>query len=257
MKNLLAKENAKTLSSLAQSRALLAFDFDGTLAPIVAERDQAQMRRETAVLLGALCALYPCAVVSGRAREDVDGKLGSAAVKYVMGNHGLEPGTHLLHYEREMRHVRRVIASALMGVPGVDVEDKRYSLSLHYRQARRKLETRSSIEQVIAALHLPVRIVDGKDVVNVVPVGAPHKGDALVQLSRIEDSQATLYVGDDVTDEDVFSLGSNPWFQDSNLLGVRIGRSRWSGATYFLRNQQEIDRLLAKLISLRERRLPS
>jgi len=53
-------------------------------------------------------------------------------------------------------------------------------------------------------------------------------------------------VGDDVTDEDVFKLD-----QPGRLLTVRIGESQSSSASYFLRNQHQIDRLLAMLVALR------
>lgn len=92
-------------------------------------------------------------------------------------------------------------------------------------------------------------MVPGKLVVNVVPERAPNKGDALLELRKAEQADTALYVGDDVTDEDVFELD-----QPGRLLSVRVGESRSSAAAYFLRNQNEMDRLLAKLIALREKR---
>ena len=55
-----------------------------------------------------------------------------------------------------------------------------------------------------------------------------------------------MYVGDDVTDEDVFRLD-----QPGRLFTVRIGRSKTSAARYYLRQQQEIDTLLEHLVALR------
>ncbi len=257
MKNLLAKGSADVLSRLAHARCLLAFDFDGTLAPIVDRPDQARMRDETAALLAAVCKLYPCAVISGRSKKDVTSKLGNVMIKYVIGNHGLEPGPNLVAYEREMLSIRHALVASLKQVPGVELEDKRYSLALHYRHAARKYETCLTIESAVVSLNLPVRMVLGKEVVNVIPAGAPNKGDALERLSDIEGSDAILYIGDDVTDEDVFGLSDNQEDHSRDLLTVRVGQSRFSAADFFLRNQREIDRLLAKLISLRERRPPS
>ncbi len=79
---------------------------------------------------------------------------------------------------------------------------------------------------------------------------APNKGDALLQLRRIEEADTALYVGDDVTDEDVFDLD-----QPGRLLAVRVGESNTSGAAYFLHDQNEIDELLSRLVALGERRL--
>lgn len=246
MKPLLVRENAEVLAQLAATRVLLAFDFDGTLAPIVERRDDAQMRVDTAVLFGAVCARYPCAVISGRGRDDVTGRLGGASVKHVVGNHGLELAAAMPEIEQEMREVGQRLAAALGGELGVELEDKRYSLALHYRRSRRKRAARAAITRALAALPAPVRIVPGKLVVNVVPGRAPHKGDALLALREQERADTALYVGDDVTDEDVFRLD-----QPGRLLTVRVGESRASAAAYYLHDQREIDRLLSRLIELR------
>ena len=95
MKPLLSRENRSLLDQLAWSNVLLAFDFDGTLAPIVANRHDAAMRRQTARLFAKVCDRYPSAVISGRAKADVARRLNNAAVRYLIGNHGLEPGTRL------------------------------------------------------------------------------------------------------------------------------------------------------------------
>lgn len=249
MRHLLFRENGEVLAQLAWSRVLLAFDFDGTLAPIVSDRDHAQMRPRTSELFAKICSLYPCAVISGRSQPDVSARLGAAPIKYVIGNHGLEPGASLDEFEEEIAQARASLEESLVGMSGVDLEDKRYSLALHYRRSRNKRLARSAILAAVAALPVRMRVVPGKLVVNVVPERAPNKGDALMQLRRTEQADTALYVGDDVTDEDVFELD-----QPGRLFTVRVGESRASAAAYFLRDQSEMDRLLAKLIALREER---
>jgi len=251
MRHLLSRENAEVLAQLAWSRVLLGFDFDGTLAPIVGERDEAQMRMRTAELFAKVCWLYPCAVISGRGQGDVSSRLGRAPVKYVMGNHGLEPGASLEDFELEVARARAHLETSLIGWAGVDVEDKRYSLAVHYRKSRQKRLVRSAIYEAVSCLPEPMRLVAGKLVVNVLPVGAPNKGDALLGLRTTEQADTALYVGDDVTDEDVFELD-----QPGRLLTVRVGESRSSAANYFLRDQREVDRLLARLVALRQKRSP-
>ena len=59
MKHLLAPRNVAVLERFAWSRALLAFDFDGTLAPIVVDPDAAQMRATTRELLARVGASTP------------------------------------------------------------------------------------------------------------------------------------------------------------------------------------------------------
>jgi trehalose 6-phosphate phosphatase len=246
VKPLLARENGELLAQLAWSRLLVAFDFDGTLAPIVTDRHAARMQPETSVLLEEVCKRYPCAVISGRSQADVSEKLKDAHVKYVVGNHGLEPGADLREFEAEIVEVRRLLEGLLGDTAGIDLEDKRYSLAVHYRRSRNKRLARAAIDAALSALPMRMRAVAGKLVINVVSERAPNKGQALQELRRIEDADTAIYVGDDVTDEDVFRLD-----QPGRLVGVRIGRSRLSMASYFLRDQKQIDRLLERLVDLR------
>lgn len=246
MRHLLAAANVDVLRRVAWARVLVGFDFDGTLAPIVPERGHAKMRTRTLGLFAKVCRLYPCAVISGRSQEDVARRLRGAEVKYVIGNHGLEPGVGIDSFEADIRVAREIMREALGAIPGVEVEDKRYSLAIHYRRARRKREARTAIRGAIDALPTKMRAIGGKLVINVVPERAPNKGTALVELREKERADVALYVGDDVTDEDVFELD-----QPGRLLTVRVGASKISSASYFLRRQTEVDALLARLVDLR------
>jgi trehalose 6-phosphate phosphatase len=245
MKYLLSRANAGLLAELAGRRVLLAFDFDGTLAPIVSARTRAGMRPRTQALFGKVCALYPCAVISGRSWKDVRERVAEPRVKYFVGNHGLEPGRNLASFERVTRAMTPLLASALEFERGVEIEDKRYSVAVHYRRAVRRRKARAAIEAAVRALPEPMRIIGGKLVVNVVPAGAPHKGDALAKLQRKERAECTLFVGDDVTDEDAFEL------KVPGFIGVRVGRASRSAAAYYVRDQGEIDSLLCVLRDLR------
>ena len=246
MKNLLARAQADVLAQLAWADVLVALDFDGTLAPIVPDRDRASMRGATRDLLAAVCARYPCAVISGRGLDDVAGRLGGAPVRYVVGNHGVEPSRGMEEFAVAVAAMRGRLAEALRGVQGVEVEDKRYSLAIHYRRARASAEARATIEAAVATLGLPVRVIAGKRVVNVVPEGAPHKGVALAALQESSRADVALYVGDDVTDEDVFESE-----RPGRLIGVRVGRSAASAASYYVDDQSRVDALLARLVDLR------
>lgn len=247
----MTRDNLELLAQLAWSPVLLAFDFDGTLAPIVADRERAVMRERTSGLFERVCASYPCAVISGRGKADVASRLGGAAVKHIIGNHGLEPGSGLGGFEREIAEALPLLEAALARCPGVDIEDKRYSLAVHYRRSRQKRVARAAIHVAVSSLPRRMRAVAGKLVVNVVPERAPNKGDALLQLRAQEGASIALYVGDDVTDEDVFELD-----QPGRLFTVRVGESKSSAARYFLRDQREIDALLERLADLRSQGAP-
>lgn len=261
MRDLLATTNRGLLERFATARALLAFDFDGTLAPLTPHYQDATMRARTRLLLGRLCKLYPCAVISGRSQKDTAARMARVPVQYVIGNHGLEPGGDLEACARTAARAAELLRPRLAGWPGVELEDKRYSLSLHYRRAEHPLVMRAQLAAALAALPLRMRVISGKLVLNAVPAEAPDKGDALMGLLAREHTDFALYVGDDITDEDVFRLHrrrgrpGRPRLADVNqVMTVRIGRSRSSAARYFLRGQEQIDDLLARLAALRRKR---
>ena len=88
----------------------------------------------------------------------------------------------------------------------MSIEDKTYSLSMHFRESSAPHHAKELVLRVTAQLTPLPRLVLGKAVVNVIPPGTPHKGTALLELMRQLKCEAALYVGDDDTDEDVFSL---------------------------------------------------
>ena len=235
----------RAIERLARSRAVLGFDFDGTLAPIVGDRTAGRMRPTTRALLARVCSLYRCAIISGRGVGDLRGRLAGVRPQYLFGNHGIDPSPRKERFRPTIAAARAELAGALQSWPDVDIEDKTYSLSLHYRDSRRPASARRAIARAIESLRLPLRIVGGKQVVNAMPLGAPHKGDVMAALCRRERAEAALYVGDDLTDEDVFALDLE------DLVTVRVGRSRRSRAQAFLRDQASVDSLLQLLAELR------
>jgi trehalose 6-phosphate phosphatase len=248
MKNILAHANRDVLRQYACSRVLLAFDYDGTLAPVVADPDAAFMRGETRALVGELAARRPCVIISGRARADAVRRLRGLNTIEVIGNHGIEPWQSSRQSLEAVRVWRTRLASRLASLQGVVLEDKVYSLAIHYRQSREKRRARAEIQHAAAELG-DLRVIRGKLVINLLPRDAPHKGIALEKARARFGCDTAIYVGDDETDEDVFALD-----QPGRLLSIRVGESRRSQAPYFIRSQADVDRLLRALLDgIRER----
>ena len=246
MKNILSRSSRDVLQQFAWSNVLLAFDYDGTLAPIVVDPARAAMRRSTRELLHALTQLYPVVVISGRAQPDALRRLRGSGVLEVIGNHGIEPRHSAERHIADVERWLPVLNRRLSGFRGVTIEDKIYSVALHYRRSRQKQEARAAILAAAAEL-VGARVIGGKQVINILPAGAPHKGIALERERNRLGHATAIYVGDDETDEDVFGLD-----QPGRLVGVRVGADRRSRASYYVRSQAKIDDLLEVLLNLRQ-----
>ena len=243
MRYILSHASQSILTRLAEDRTLCAFDFDGTLAPIVDHPDQATLRDATRSLLRQLAAAYPCVILSGRARPDLLSRLSGAGVERVIGNHGAE-GEH--RTENSRRHIERwkaIIEAELRTIPGLWVEDKGLSLAVHYRHSPKKAETYRRVLQASRNLDR-AHVFGGKLGVNLVVDVSPHNVAALAAERDRLHCKSVLYVGDDENDEEAFALAGN-------TISVRVGRKQQSHARYYLRSQSEIDTLLQVLVSLR------
>jgi len=247
MKYLLSPNNLEALKRLAWSNVLLGFDYDGTLAPIVDVPAEARMRSRTRQLLETVASNYPSVVISGRAQTDIMRRTRGLGLREVIGNHGLEPRHHSGPIAAEVRRWVPLLEASLAGIKGLFIEDKMFSIAIHYRNCREKRKARSSILAAIADLGR-ARVVGGKLVFNVLSEKAPHKGLALLAARDRSHCDTALYIGDDETDEDVFTLE-----EPGRLLTVRVERAKGSRADYFIRNQGEIDAFLQALIACRNR----
>jgi trehalose 6-phosphate phosphatase len=159
----------------------------------------------------------------------------------VIGNHGGEPWRAPRPVLRKVRRFRDLLERRLSGLPGVVVEDKAYSIAVHYRASPDKRAARAALRA--AAEHLAgARLIPGKQVLNVVPREAPHKGVALVDARDRLGCETVLYVGDDDTDEDAFASCPH-----EHLLAIRVGWRRGSRAGYYVGSQARIDQLLYRL----------
>lgn len=246
MKNILLPANGAALAEVVRVQPLLVFDFDGTLSPLVDRPDAAGLRPETRALLRVAALLYPCAVVSGRRRADVAGRLEGIPLVAVIGNHGAEAGFGPVERSPrpEVEAWLEALHAALGAMPGVSIEDKDLSVAVHYRHAPERGAARRAIFGV--ARRLPgARVFGGRTVVNVVPGDAHDKGDAVARLLPRANRRTAVFVGDDVTDEDAFR-------HRDVALGVRVGRSARSAAGYYVPAQRDVDDLLRLLV--RERR---
>ena len=241
---ILAPERLRTLAGFALSNVLLAFDYDGTLAPISPRPEDAHMRPATRRLLASVARAYPTVVISGRALADVTSMLRRVPLWYVYGNHGLEPAGPHSDAPADTAAWVAELAPRLPADLGVRIEDKGHTLTLHFRGARDRDRAIAAIEEAVQALP-NVSILRGKEAINVLPRGAGNKGVALRQALDIFACHQAIYVGDEDTDEAAFAAAGD------RVLAIRVEPSAHSRARYHLGSQLDIDRLLRTLLDVR------
>jgi trehalose 6-phosphate phosphatase len=262
MLHLLSARGEAALAALMRRRPLLAFDFDGTLAPIVDHPDAARLDEAVAARLARLAVRWPVAIVTGRAVADVRTRLGSFVPRYLVGNHGAEdtPGAGAPDPQRWIEALDPLRAAthahrASLEAAGVGSEDKTLSIAFHYRQAAEPARARAAIRAVLAAAmqaapSTRLHTFEGKRVVNAVAAGAPDKAHAVQRLVAASGAQGALFAGDDVNDEPVFAAAPEDW------VTVRIGGVTAdeghapSLARWMLDGPHEMPQLLDRLLAL-------
>lgn len=248
MTYLFSDEGRLALRALASRPILYAFDFDGTLARISPDRDTVKLSQSIYEGLSELANRLPCAIVSGRALSDLASRV-DGVVPHLIGNHGLEsPLTDSMTLIRAenicngwMQRLETDLNRPLKDY-GAEVENKRYTLTLHYRGTDEPTKVRMALVLLLDQLTPTPRLIFGKASVNVLPPGKDGKGPAALALMRHLRQTGLFFIGDDETDEDVFGLS------EGLVMGVRVGPHQKSRAKYFVHHQGEIKDILRFLI---------
>lgn len=247
--HILSPAGMAALGRVLSGRALVAFDFDGTLAPICDHPADARVPAAVAETAARLCELVPVAVLSGRALGDLQSRLPFAPA-FVVGNHGAEDpldpqpvDTEVLQAVRD----RLALHARDLAAAGVSVEDKGLTFALHYRLAADPDLAQRCLSIALASLSPKLSLVGGKCVLNVAPAGTPDKAAALQRLVARAGAEAVVFVGDDLNDEPAFERAPPHW------VTVRVGREHAdTHARYVLDDQAQVPDLLQALVQLAE-----
>ncbi len=218
----------------APARSALFFDVDGTLAPIVERAADAQVPKDTALLLARLSRRYGCvACISGRAAADVRRLVGVGGVAYA-GSHGaelLEPGDSTPRVAPEFQswepRVKAFVGerdtSELRSLR-VRIEDKGPIMTFHWRGAPDEGAARAHVERLAReAEDAGLWTHWGRKVLEVRPAVPIGKGQAVRELVARATPRAALYAGDDVTDLDAFAALADLRDEGSLEAAVRVG----------------------------------
>ena len=246
----------------ALPRLLIASDFDGVLAPIVADRDAVRPDPEALAALRELSDLPGVAValVSGRALADLDGHTAMPSSVVLVGSHGAEVGalppwmqaevldksslSMTPEKEEQLAEITATLRRIARAHPGTEVETKPTAAVLHTRSAKGRGGTNATDSALEYATTLPdVTVTPGKEVVEFAVVST-SKGAAIDALSRASAADAWLYLGDDVTDESVFAQ------QGEHDLGLKVGGGD-SAASLRIADTDAAREVLRRLLELR------
>ncbi len=231
----------------AAKRLVLFLDFDGTLVRLRRRPEEVCLDDSSRRLLSRL-ARHPrvtLCFISGRRRSDLRRRMMVPGARY-LGLHGWERGDGLVSLapsQKLLQKARGLIEERVRGLRGIWVEDKGLSFVVHYRGARiagaRRAET--AVREVLKRLGPELRQLAGSKIWEVIPKELPGKGSAVCGVLReFPGPLLPIYVGDDTADEPAFAVLRQG-------LTVRVGLSRPTSASFFLRNPAEVMRFLEKL----------
>ena len=237
-----------------RERVLVAVDFDGTLAPIVRDPEDARALPAAVEAIAALRVLprTHVAVVSGRPLEQLRRLLAPPDEVALVGSHGAEIDGHdgvLDDDERRLLvRLRDAVTEIVTANPGTFLEEKPAGVVLHTRRAGNESAARATAAALEGPAQWPgVHALDGKQVVELA-VTDVTKGSALLRLRA--DLGLTrggvLFAGDDTTDELAFAELDD----DAGDVTVKVGEGS-TDARHRVADPDELAQLLALLAQLR------
>jgi trehalose 6-phosphate phosphatase len=220
------------------SETAILLDIDGTLLDLAPTPREVWVPPGLAETLKGLLARTSgaLALVSGRSLNDID--LIFAPDQFpAVGGHGAEMrlstdneavASHAPPMDKELK--RRLAAIAKLS-PGILLEDKGYSLALHYRLAP---HAEKAIYEAVSLIradlpNAPIEVLPGKSVCEIKHSGF-NKASGVLELMKHEPfkGRRPFFIGDDVTDETVFAI-----MPDLNGLAFSVGRRAQGVAGHF------------------------
>ena len=201
------------LIAFARQRPLLvASDYDGVLARLRDDPSAAVPEPGAADALSRLSRVdgVTVALVSGRGVADLQATSGLSGDFRWVGSHGAEfdgPLTGQLADRRD--RLAEQLAPLVARVDGAWLETKPASVAVHVRPVEDRVAAALLLEEARTAVDSSLTLKPGKDVLEIAVTDA-HKGAALRRLADELGVVASLYLGDDVTDEDGFRALTGP-----------------------------------------------
>lgn len=244
-----ASAASPSLPAFDLAQIALLLDVDGTLLDLAARPDEVQVPEDIRAVLKDLSACTHCvvALVSGRPAAQLDA-LFSPVKLALIGCHGAEmrkaPNAPVCQRAPLNAEIRRGLYAFAADFPGTLLEDKRFSIAIHYRGAPALEAPLLAAANEFANAYGELELLAGKAVIEFKPRGY-DKATACAELLAHPPfgGRTPVFLGDDVTDERVFHL-----LPEFSGIGISVGRPM-QGAQYMLRSPAEVRSWLRELVA--------
>ncbi|HLF79033.1 MAG TPA: trehalose-phosphatase [Dehalococcoidia bacterium] len=195
----------RAISVLRRAPSALVTDIDGTISAIVARPQDARVEGPARDALRRLSKhLALVGIVTAREESVARSMVGVESLTYV-GNYALESGNSATTPDGRMEQLKVAVRPLLTQMPCVTLEEKGISFSLHYRNCSEDGVRERLLDQLEnLAGTAGARLVEGKQVIEVVPANLPDKGQALARLLDANGIEGVVFVGDDLSDTAAF-----------------------------------------------------
>lgn len=231
---------------------LILLDYDGTLVNFKPTPREAVLPEEAIKVLHSLSRQpnTKLVLITGRSFEDIDQLMGKLPVD-IVADHGAmikengEWKTRSGEIALWKQEIFPLFTKAETNCPGSFIEEKRFSLTWHYRNTKETTGYNFSRELIRelqpVAKTFELKIVDGNKIIEVMPRDI-SKGNAAIHLLTKNSYDYVLSIGDDKTDEDMFeALSAN-----EICFTIKVGPGD-TVAKYKLNNVSDVVTLLQNL----------
>jgi trehalose 6-phosphate synthase/phosphatase len=251
------------MEQMRGKRIIFFCDLDGTLAPISLFPKDVRLQEKTIELLQSISNKDNCefVVVSGRDKEFLEEQFIDNDFDFPLAAcHGAYSYSPQEHRWRNLipndpskwkEHVLEILNLYTKRTPGSFIEDKGHAVAWHYRNSPKEfadfLATKLFFELEESLTNQPVHVNRGKKVIEVKSMHA-NKGYFAQQWIQSSSKKPDIVValGDDTTDEDMFSMLQAR--RDIQPYCIKVGKEK-SHAHYFIKDQNSVNLFLTNFLN--------
>lgn len=234
------------------------------MSPIAPRPAEAIVPDETRLVLAELASLPDTfvAVVSGRAADDAIRMVGVAGL-WAIGNHGIEIAApnrppmvrdDIAPYADLLASAASRVGDAILDLPGVLVEDKRWTVSIHYRLADPEVVPGLTAFVVQIASEYGLVVKQAKKALELRPPVQVDKGTAALEVASAvgatRGDASVFAAGDDLTDEDMFNA-LRVSLPDAVTVWVADDSAHSTSAEFSVRDTDALRDLLGEILRRR------